>query len=298
MIIPPSLRKGDRVRIVSPAGAVDPAYVEGAMQTLCSWGLRAEASTHALGRFGRFAATADERLADLREAVADDEVRAVLCSRGGYGAVQLLEGLDADLVRRHPKWLIGYSDVTLLHAFWNRAGVASLHAPMAKHLAERPADEASLALRRALTEGPAHLGFAPHKLNIEGKSEGHLAGGNLAVLSALHATPYDFDYRGAVLFIEDIAESPYKIERMIYSLRLSGAMRELAGLVVGQFTECNEDPLLGLTIYEDIRRLAADCGIPVCFDAPVGHVDRSLPLVEGARVELSVGPQDVRIRYK
>lgn len=297
MIYPEPLKSGDKVCILSPAGKIDKVLLDNAMQTLTDWALSPELAPHAASEYGRFAGTQEQRLADLQQAVADPEVKAILCSRGGYGAVQLIEQLDRALVSNNPKWLIGYSDITLLHAFWSGAGVVSMHASMCKHLAEHPTDDISEMMRSILFGGVPSYTTDAHELNRMGVGEGHLAGGNLAVLSGLHGTPFDFTYQDAILFIEDIGESPYKIERMLYSLRLAGVFEQIKGLIVGQFSDCPEDQLMGSTIYENIRALVSGYDFPVCFNFPCGHVDYNVPLLEGATVRLEVDESSACLRF-
>ena len=298
MIYPQSLAEGDTIRIIAPAGKIAPEVVDKAADTLTGWGFKVELSNHLFDGFGRYSATRECRLADLTDALNDDLVKAILCARGGYGAVHLLDGLDSSFICSHPKWLIGYSDVTLLHAFFNRAGIASLHAPMCKHLGEYPLDEASQMMHRILKGERPSYRIPVHSLNRLGQASGRLVGGNLAVFNALHGTPFDFDYSDAILFIEDIGESPYKIERMIYSLRLSGIFNQISGLIVGSFTDCEEDPQMKASIYENISQLVSPYPFPVCFGFPCGHVPGNLPLIEGVEVTLSVKETAVELKVK
>ncbi|MEG1522336.1 MAG: LD-carboxypeptidase [Bacteroidales bacterium] len=294
---PPSLTAGDKVMIVSPAGKVDSEIVYKAQQTLAGWGLDPIISAHALCDYGRFAGRREERLSDLQEALLNPAVKAIFCARGGYGAVQLIEDLPVEVIRNNPKWLIGYSDITLLHALFSRSGIVSLHAPMAQQLGCAPEDEISQMIRNILFGGVPSYTISGHDLNRIGYAEGQLVGGNLAVLSGLHGSSYDFIYDGSILFIEDIGESPYKIERMLYNLRLAGVFDRINGLVVGQFSDCTEDPLMNHTIYENIRDLVNGYLFPVCFNFPCGHVAFNVPLPEGAKTILEVRPRDAHLRF-
>ncbi len=299
MIQPSPLQQGDKVAIVSPSGAVDEQYVEGASQLLNSWGVQVELSPNALGQYGRFSASDAHRLADLEWALYDDQIKAVFCSRGGYGAVRLLSHLDRERTAQHPKWLIGYSDITLLHAHMFHSGIVSLHAPMARHLAEAAPDEGVTAyLRQTLFGEATPLSLPPHLLNRVGEGEGRVVGGNLSVLYGLRGTPYEPNYKGNILFIEDIAEAPYHIERMVYGLKLGGVLAELSGLVVGHFTRCNEDEGLGYTIYKMIRSLVSEYNYPLCFAFPVGHDPLNYPLLHGHEAVLNVSNQVVELKYK
>jgi muramoyltetrapeptide carboxypeptidase len=277
------------IRIISPAGKVDPDVVRRGVETLQAWGHTVTLAPHALTEYGRYAATPEDRTADLLEALKDPMVDLLWCARGGYGCMHLLDQIPLEEIAARRKWVVGYSDITALHALWLRAGVHSLHAPMMKHLGEAPEHETSLSLRHWLATGQLPtLTFPSHPDNQPGCVEGRIVGGNLAVLSALHGTPYDFDYQDALLFIEDIGESPYKIDRMVRTLRLAGVFQQVRGLVVGQFTGCEADPLMPESLTAAIRH-AVGRDLPIAFGAPVGHVLENYPLAEGAWYRLCVG---------
>lgn len=295
MRLPDFLNRGDRVVLLSPAGVVDPLVVERAQYALLAWGLEVLIAEHTLSVEGRFAGTCDERGADFIHAMRDPMVKAIFCTRGGYGAIQLLEDLERNITADCRKWLVGYSDVTLLHAFMSKRGVISLHAPMAHHIGSAPDDQSVCALRSLLFGHFDGYRVDVHALNRQGSGCGRLIGGNLAVLMGLRSTPYDFDYDGAILFLEDIGEPAYKIERMIYNLRLGGVFNRIAGLIIGQFTDCEEDLRMPLGIYENISHLVSDFDFPIAFNFPVGHTNFNLPLPVGAVVELKVGSDQVEV---
>ena len=297
MTQPPFLISGDGLAIVSPASIINPDYVKGAVERLESWPLGVSVSLHCLGESGVYSGTVDERTDDFRNALYTTEMKAILFSRGGYGTVHLLDRL-ADDVARNPKWIIGFSDISALHALCVSRGIMSLHAPMCKHLSEEPADDrCTQYLRQILFGQIPEYHEKPHPLNRQGEGRGMLVGGNLAVLCGLIGTPYDIFRPGSVLFIEDIAEAPYKIERMLYQLKLAGRLASLSGLIVGRFTEYTENEGLGGTLYELIYRLVEEYDYPVCFDFPVGHVSDNLPLIEGAEVLFSVNKESVDLAF-
>ncbi len=284
MTRPQLLKPGDTVAILSPASAVDPALIDGAVKALQSRGFNTKVMAHATGRKGTYSASAGERLDDMRSALSDPAVKAILCSRGGYGAVDMLGRLIPK-----PVWLIGFSDISALHALWQSQGIMSIHGSMARHLAEFPADDpANQALFQILCHGtqPAYS-FTTHPLSRQGSVRGQMIGGNLAVLAGLISTPYDMLKPGRILVIEDIAEPIYKVERILHQLRLNGVLENLSGLLVGQFTEYRGD-----SNYTDMERMIADMtapyGYPVALGAPFGHVDGNLPFVEGAEVTLNI----------
>lgn len=294
---PPFLMPGDKVAVVSPASIINPDYVKGAVDMLERWSLGVAVEPHCLGCAGAYSGSVDERLDDFRKALYDPQVKAILCSRGGYGAVHLLDGLADDIVR-NPKWIIGFSDISALHALCVNRGLMSLHASMCKHLTEEPTgDRCTQYLRQILFGDIPQYREAPHPMNRCGEARGMLVGGNMAVLCGLIGTPYDIFRPGSVLFIEDIGEAPYKIERMLYQLKLSGRLASLSGLIVGRFTEYTENEGLGGTLYELIWHMVEEYDYPVCFDFPVGHVADNLPLIEGAEVNFSVSKQSVDLSF-
>lgn len=295
--IPAPLRDGDRIAIVSPSGPVDSALVYAAADTLRGQGYRVDIFPSALGKCGQYAASDSARLADLSAALTDNTVRAILCSRGGYGAVHLLDSLSALPLERDPKWLIGFSDISALHALLASRGIASIHGNMCKHIA-LGADDEDNATFLAMLRGyrPAYE-FAPDSLNRCGQASGRLLGGNLAVIAELINTPYDVIQPGTILFIEDVEEPIYKIERIMYQLRLSGVLPRLGGLIVGQFTGYRPNDS-----YETMERMIADMTAPytypVAFNVPIGHVDHNVPVIQSAEVTLTVTPEGTSLSFQ
>lgn len=288
-IVPRPLCQGDRVAIVSPASIIDPELVTGAADTLRQLGYEPVVMPHALGCRGSYSGEERERLDDMRMALEDPSVAAILCSRGGYGAVHLLEQLEP-VVGRHVKWLIGFSDISALHALWYARGMASVHGSMAKQLALGTDTIATKRLLDILGGGRPELswGSTPLAVNRPGRATAQLTGGNMAVLDALVGTPYNSLRPGNILFIEDVAEPIYKIERMLYHLKLAGILPSLAGLVVGRFTEYRPDRNYG-SMEAMIADMVAEYDYPVAFNAPVGHVGgENMPLLHGVTSTLIV----------
>lgn len=298
IIYPKPLKAGDKVAILSPASHIKDALVDGACNVLAQWGFEPVVCNHCKGRCGTYSASSEERLADLTWALNEPSVRAIMCSRGGYGAVHLLHELHHDLLTRDPKWLIGFSDISALHATWVHAGIASMHAPMAKHLCECGLDDCcNKEMLNVLMGGKPQYEIEAHEFNRQGVVKGQLVGGNLAVLSGLLGTPFNILEAGKILFIEDIGEDVYKIERMLYALQLGGVLEKLKGLIVGQFTEYKSPDRNGESMYDMIRRMVAPYDYPVAFNFPVGHVDDNRPLIEGADVELSVTSGNTTLKF-
>lgn len=289
LTLPPYLRQGDQVAIVSPSGKIDKLFLDGAKKRLESWGLKVVIGKHADGSSGRYAGTVKQRLNDFQTAMNNPEVKAIFCSRGGYGAVHIIDQLNFANFREHPKWMMGFSDITALHNLFQQNGFASLHAPMARHLTVEPEDDpCTVHLKNILFGQLPSYTCETHKLNRAGTATGILRGGNMAVFYGLRGTPYDIPAEGTILFIEDVSERPHAIERMMYNLKLGGVLEKLSGLIIGQFTEYDEDRSLGKDLYGALADLVKEYNYPVCFNFPVGHITNNLPLIEGAEVKLTV----------
>jgi muramoyltetrapeptide carboxypeptidase len=286
---PNVLRAGDAVALVSPAGPVAEARVQAAVRELTSWGLRPRVYPHALDAEHFLAGSDANRVADINDALADPEIRAVLCNRGGYGVQRILEHLDYDAVRRDPKLVVGFSDITALHAaLWNRTGLVTVHGPVAAQL-ERGGEIAST-LRHALmsTEpmvvqaDPAEPTFS---VRTSGAVEGTLLGGNLSMLSTCVGTPFMPDLEGAILLIEDVGELAYRVDRLLTHLRNCGILQRVGGIAIGQFSEPGHgnNPVRPPDVL--IERLA-DLGVPLLGGLPIGHGDRNLAVALGSRATL------------
>lgn len=302
------------IRIISPSGAIDDTYIYDACARLRAWGHEVSIGEHALGRCGRFAASDDERVSDYLAAVSDPSVDIILCSRGGYGLQRIIDRLPAT-----DKLIVGFSDITALHLLQSRHGYPSLHGLMCKHIATLPDSSEALTLWRQTIAGvPLSYTLPPHPLNRCGHATAPLVGGNLSVLYGLQATPYSLtaaplplngssaatkrqlcclQTAAPLLFIEDIAERHYHIDRMLNNLRLSGLLASLSGLIVGRFSDCEDDPGMRETIYETIRRYTDPYSYPVLFNFPAGHVEDNRPLLLGATVSLTVSDQSVELHY-
>jgi muramoyltetrapeptide carboxypeptidase len=299
-IFPLPLQPMDKIAIVSPSGAVNPAYIDGAAARLGEWGFEPVVFPNANNIYGRYAGTISERAADLQQAINDPAIRAILCSRGGYGAIQVIESVDFNLLIRNPKWLIGFSDITVFHAALSGLNIASVHGIMAKQLTENaPQSKPVSSLHEILTgKLPSYsLASHHHPLNRTGQAKGKVIGGNLSVLYGLRGTKYDFLPAKSILFIEDLSERPYHIDRMMRNLQIGGMLEKLSGLIVGQFTEIEEDPLMFKTVYEIIADAVSDYDYPVCFNFPAGHVEQNFPLVMGASATLEVTEKDVFVSW-
>lgn len=298
-MLPPTLKPNDKITIVSPSGNINPEYIDGAVNTLQSWGYTVNEGEFCRSEYGRFAGTEAQRIADLQNALNDIDTRAILCSRGGYGLSQIIDKLDFSTFKHSPKWLIGFSDITILHNAINNTGIASIHSVMAKHLTELNAQsDAVLQLKNILSGNFPDYEIQNHSFNRNGETEGKLVGGNLSVLAGMRGTSFDIDYCNKILFIEDVEEEPYHIDRMIQNLRLGGVFSVISGLIVGQFSDCNEDPRMMKTIYGIISDAVRDYKYPVCFNFPAGHVDNNLPLIFGNNATLTINTEVSNLNFR
>lgn len=297
-VIPQSLKKGSRIRIVSPSGSINPEIIDKAETLLVNAGYEVITGRHAKSEYFRFAGSAEERLEDLQEAFDDKDTKAILCSRGGYGAIQILENINLSEFRKHPKWLVGYSDITTIHSMLQTNGFASLHAPMLKHITEEGWGDKYVGHIFDILEGiPVEYSSKYNALNRTGYAKGILRGGNLAMLNSLRGTKYDCIPEGCILFIEDIGERPYQIDRMLWNLKLGGVFNNISGLIVGSFTGYEDDMSMGKNIYDIISETVSQYNFPVCFGFPVGHTSDNEPLICGAEAELTVSTGSSVLRY-
>jgi muramoyltetrapeptide carboxypeptidase len=287
MRFPPALGPGARVALVAPAGPLrGPDELAASIANAESLGWDAVPGLHALRRNGYLAGSDDERLLDLNDALQDDRIDGVWCVRGGYGAMRLLAGVDYDAMRRRPKTLLGFSDITALHtAFGAHSGVVTFHGPTARtELTALSRDS----LVRAVTRRVDSCGVASEARTLRGgRAEGTIVAGNLALLAAVAGTPYAPRYDGAILVLEDVGERIFRIDRMLRQLALSGALSKLAGIAFGQFTEGGEPADSPADALDVVLQEAADlAGVPAIAGIPCGHVDDQWTFPIGARAEL------------
>lgn len=288
MIQPPFLKPSDTVYITAPAKAIEESSVLAAKKTLEAWGLNVRIAPHCLGRHHYFSGSDEERLADFQEGLDDPSIKAILCARGGYGCVRMVESLNWDAFERHPKWIIGFSDVTVFHQKIHRLGIESIHGIMPLGFTEG-SDAAKETLKKSLFGIPYTLEAPYVSENITGNIVGELVGGNMAIVTSLLGTSLSYSFENKILVLEDIGEHVYKIDRMLYSLKLAGAFSQIKGLVLGGFTDMEDtDVPFGKTIKELILEQVQDLGIPVAFDLPLGHISDNQALVFGRTAELKV----------
>jgi len=290
--IPPYLQKGDTIGIICPAGYMPFEKVQTCIDTLQKWGYKIKPGKTLGSQFHYFSGTDEERLSDLQQMLDDDNVKAVLCARGGYGLSRIIDALDFKKFKKNPKWIIGYSDVTVLHAhLFAKHQTAALHSPMAGAFNDGgDKNEFVQSLRKALS-GKAYSYSCPtHVLNRKGNAEADLVGGNLSLIAHLTGTASDINTKNKVLFLEDIGEYLYNIDRMFIQLKRAGKFENLAGLVIGGFTDMKDTTTpFGQNVYELIFDKIKEYHYPVCFDFPVSHSEKNYALKVGIPHMLSVG---------
>ena len=297
--IPPYLQKSDTIGLVCPAGFMTMEKVQTCINTLQDWGYRVKTGKTIGGNSATyFSGTDDERLNDFQQMLDDDEVKAVLCARGGYGMSRIIDRIDFGKFRKHPKWIIGFSDITALHShLYTNYYISSLHAPMAAAFNDGGnTTEFVLSLKNALEGKKGKYQCPPHEFNKKGEAIGELVGGNLALLAHLVGTASDIKTKGRILFIEDTGEYLYNIDRMLLQLKRSGKLSKLAGLVVGGFTDLKDtDRPFGKTVYEIIRDAVEEFDYPICFNFPVSHEKENVALKIGAGYKLRVTKNKVSL---
>ena len=300
LLMPQALRQGDTIAIVSPSSTPDSTTVAKGCQTLREWGYVPVVGPHALSEYHGFAGTADERAADMLWALRDSTVKAIICSRGGDGAVQVLERIPLSEFRTHPKWVMGFSDATALHSAEVAAGVMSIHCSMCDGIAMRGERDSVNAILQRLLQGELPSYHVPvHPLNQTGKAEGILVGGNMSVFCGLAGSEYDFLNRmdeGLILFFEDTGEQMSKVDRMLHLLAIRGILPRLKGIIVGHFSKYKSPDSGFADMYEMLHEYLQHYPIPVCYDFPIGHHSgKNYPLVEGCRIRLKVTDSETNI---
>lgn len=288
MTTPPGIQKGDKIGIVACARKISKEELQPALELLTSWGLEPVMGKNIFGEEHQFSGTDDQRAEDLQSMLDDPAVKAVISARGGYGTVRIIDKIDFTRFRQHPKWIIGYSDITVLHSHIHNFGIQTLHATMPINFTKNA--EATETLRKALFGEKLSYEVGSHSLNRKGNAEAELTGGNLSLLYALTGSSSDLDTKGKILFIEDLDEYLYHIDRMMISLKRSGKLSQLAGLIVGGMSDMKDNTIpFGKTAEEIILDAVKEYDYPVCFNFPAGHIDRNLALVMGKKVKLEVG---------
>ncbi len=290
MTVPSLLQPNDPVAIIPPANAIDWKYIRYASGILEKWGLRVRLSDNIRSRHHQFAGKDEERLASLQKLLDHPKIKCIFCARGGYGTTRIADRLSFKEFIKYPKWIVGYSDITVLLNMVYNLGFEGIHGPMPLNFMEEGATESLNRLRTLLFEGGFDdIHMDPASLNRTGTASGRLIGGNLALLSNSLGTPSDMDTGDCILFLEDVGEYLYKIDRMIVQMKRAGKFEHIKGLIIGQFTRLKENEnFFGNTLEEIIIDQVSEYSFPVCFNAPLGHEMPNYPVPTGRAVRLSV----------
>ena len=298
-VIPPFLKKGDRIGIVGTARSVEKGELDNIIRLLNTDGFEVVLSPNIYSVSDRYAGHDTSRTIALQEMLNDDSLSAILCARGGYGTARMIDAVDWTVFLKKPKWICGFSDVTVIHSHLNKLGVATIHSIMGTGFRNSPDDDPNyLTLVSELTGKPFDLKIDSNELNRMGSVEGELIGGNLAVLSSIMGSPSDSEWTDKILFLEDINEYPYNIDRIMLNLKRNGRLKNLKGLVVGDISEKDEDDIpFGKTVYEVVAEHVSEYDFPVAFGFPIGHEKVNLAIRFGDQVQLSVNSDFARISY-
>jgi muramoyltetrapeptide carboxypeptidase len=298
MITPAYLRQGDKIGIVATARKVSQAEIYPVVQLLEKWGFDVALGQNLFKEDRQFAGTDEERAADLQRMLDEPEIKAIIIARGGYGTMRIIDMIDFTGFTAHPKWILGFSDVTVLHAhIHTMLNTESIHSNMCLQLGKNKEADDSLikALKGELLGYELKGGY---ELNRAGSGAGQLVGGNLSLLYTLNNSDSDIDTEGKILFIEDLDEYYYHIDRMMLSLKRAGKLEKLAGLVVGGMTDMRDNPIpFGRTAEEIIMEAVQEYHYPVCFHFPAGHIERNLSLIMGRMAKLEVSDEGTKLFF-
>lgn len=296
-IIPPYLKKGDTIAITCPAGFITAAEIEPAIQKLTEWGFKYKVGDTVGKKDFTYGGTDKERLDDFQQLLDDKNIKAILCARGGYGMVRIIDRLNFKHFKEHPKWIIGFSDITVMHSHLNRIyGIASIHSKMCNSFpdiweqADQVQKESITSICKCLTGEKISYTFPRNDFNKAGKASGPLVGGNLKTIESLAGSKSDIITKNKILFVEDTGEYLYSIDRMFWNLKRSGKLSDLKGLIVGGFKVKKDDEgeAFGKTVAEIVLEKITEYNYPVCFDFPVGHQKYNVALKCGASHLLTV----------
>ena len=293
MIQPPRLAPGYTIGILCPAGAIPMEKVTICAHILESWGFQVRIGNTVGTKFGHFSASDSDRQNELQSMMDDPEIHAILCARGGYGLSRIVDQLDFTKIKANPKWVIGFSDITVLHAALQKQGIQSIHGPMSAGFGKGDAGLPYIMALKKMLEGEAQSVQAKaHPANHIGSAEGILVGGNLCLITHLIGSENHLDTKGKILCIEDVGEFHYNVDRMLIQCKNAGLLDELAGLVVGGFTDMKDEAsAFGETVIEIIQRITKGADYPIFFDFPISHELDNMPVQLGASYQLSVTEQ-------
>lgn len=296
MIKPEFLKKGDSVAVVSPAGFVDKKTILDSIDIITSWGLNVEIGKNIFNKHGIFAGTDEERTTDLQKAIDNKEIKAIFFSRGGYGCARILEKIDFSSLTKNPKWIVGFSDITVFHSYLNKhLRLESLHSVMPGNFSD---NKSVLLLKNALFGEKIKYELPANQYNVSGNCSANIVGGNLSVLYSLRGTKYDLNYNNKILFIEDIGEYYYHLDRMLMNFKLGEIFKNIKGLIIGGMNDMKDgNSEYQKDTYQIISEYVKGLKIPVFFDFPAGHIKTNYPLILGRKVKMNVSESSVSIIF-
>jgi muramoyltetrapeptide carboxypeptidase len=297
MITPPFLKPGDTVAIVCTARKFSAEEAKPAIELLDSWGLQVRlGNTIGLNNF-QLGGTDAERAADFQAMMDDENIKAIWCARGGYGTVRIIDALDFTQFKKHPKWIIGFSDVTVLHSQLHVERVATMHAIMPFTVPKAP-EEVKETLRKALFGESVSYTIPSKAYDVKGKASGELVGGNISILNSLLGSKSSIDTGGKILFIEDLDEYLYHIDRMMYNLKRNGYFEKVKGIVVGSMSDMHDNEIpFGQNEVQIITAIASEYQIPIVFEFPAGHQVDNRALLLGKQVDFEVNEKEVTLKF-
>ena len=296
---PPHLKSGDRIAIVATAKKLEAHQIDGAIGEIESWGLEVTFGPNLYASDRQFAGTDEQRASDLQWALDDPKIKAVLFARGGYGTARIIDKINWSVFQKKPKWLCGFSDLTVLHSHVHQhLGIETLHTTVPIFFKNGTPNVGSDSLKNALFGNHKGLEWASHSLNRTGNSSGQLVGGNLSVLYSIMGTPSQMDFSGTILFLEDLTENLYHLDRMMLQMKRAGHLSKLSGLVIGQFTEMTDNPIpFGKTPEEIIFEAVSEYDYPLAFNAPIGHVEENEAVYQSRQTNMLVEQSNSKITF-
>lgn len=297
--IPPYLKKGDTIGIVCPSGFMPAENAATCINTLENWGYKVKVGSTLGNQFHYFSGNDKQRTQDLQKMLDDNSIKAILCARGGYGLSRIIDKLDFQKFKKHPKWIIGFSDITVLHAhIYQHFQIATLHAPMAAAFnGEGYKNEYVTSLKSALSGIESNYTCATHTYNKVGTAEGDLIGGNLAMIAHLIGSHSSYKTRHKILFLEDVGEYLYNVDRMMIQLERAELFKHVKGLIIGGFSDMKDTTTpFGIDVYNIINHHVKDFKIPICFNFPVSHETENVALKVGVKHELKVEKDGVSLK--
>ncbi len=296
-IIPPFLKRGDAVGILSTARKITEKELEFAINEIMSWGLQVKLGDTIGLEYNQFAGSDEQRIQDFNSFIEDDSIKAILCARGGYGTVRIVDSLNLERLRSKPKWICGYSDVTVLHNALNNIGISSIHSTMPINF-ETNSTKARSTLKDCLFGKRSHIQIQGHEMNRPGFAKGELVGGNLSVLYSQLGSPTDLDLKGKILFLEDLDEYIYHIDRMIINLKRVGWFDQIVGLIIGGLTDMNDNDIpFGKSALEIVLEHTKEYSFPICTNFPAGHITDNQSIYLSMETELNVKEKKSTVQF-